>query len=395
MTANSFYNRLQQQLDTRTPIPALTNIKITMGNTPKTIYNASGNIRITTSIPKDSDTPNYCENLLNLSVKPFNALFIILNMIINKDFICEPTIANLISIPGTKHRADGDIDYVPIPAVDLKKELDLSMNSGHQWHTWNLNYNRNYTIDDVKVISAHLINKLNAIIHYVITNDIHKPDDQFRKLVADMFRSSDGQIYSFSHNTLLLPALINYAASKNNKLYAEHSCRRIGLVVKDSGLFPKNGFNKFNDETKWIKSGVKIPPGVIAPYCLKVNGKQQLYCSAYNYPFCDAAKGNYNWRPTTVNISQEQVDMSLVHNVQFTFEKDNYAYSDPKDDTSFAITTGDRVEPTAEYGYRTLRSIDDTQRNLSMEYVRSGEELLSTCHAIPRVESQHLTDKWK
>ena len=127
MTANSFYNRLQKHLDERTPIPALTNMKITMGNTPKTIYNASGNIRITTSIPKDSNTPNYCENLVNLSAKPFNMVFIILNLLTSKNFMCEPTIANLIQIPASKHKVDGDIDYIAIPAVDLKKELDESI----------------------------------------------------------------------------------------------------------------------------------------------------------------------------------------------------------------------------------------------------------------------------
>ena len=374
-STNTFYDELQSKLNDRnTAIPSMTNISIEMQNNNQTTYNASGNIRLKASIPANSSVPNYCEGLINSGKKIDNSINIVLSLITSKDFICTPIIANLQSVSGSTD-PNTQVSFVENVPLDLKKELEYSISTKKQWHTWNLNYNRNYDSESVRKVSAHIISKLNDLIDYVITNDIKVPDEEFRKRLRNIFAKAENNniIYDFACNTLLLPALVNYTATKT-KNYTKHSTRNIGVIKKNSGIFVKTGNNAFKDEIKWKASGIKTPPGVIAPYCIKYQNKQQLEIGAYNYPLCQQLKGNYEWKPIMESVNQ--VDLSLLKNITLQFEGEKYKYSDPKNDDSFAITTGERKEPEPIYSGRALNV---NMKSKDFEYVTAGTELIPTC----------------
>lgn len=369
-------------MDERIPVPPLANVAITTQTNTKGAYNASGNARVTASIPVKSDAPNYCEDMINSQNVNEGVLKMFLELMLSKDFICDrPPSTDLTPIPGYTDSKTG-MQYDANPVLNLKEELDKSMSTGHQWHTWNLNYNRNYDQEEVKKVVAHIMAKLNSLIDYVITNDVKKPDDEFRARLVAIFKSPEGKIYSFAHNTLILPAIVNYIAMMKNK-HQQHASRSVGMIKGGSGLFTKTGNNSFANETKWKPSGERIAPGVIAPYCIVNKGVQQLHVGAYNYPLCEKMKGQNDWKPSTQQV--KDWDPALLKNVTLpAFENDKYKYVDPSTDESFAVTTGNRTEPQPVYSGRKVEL---------NEFRILGPELIPTCVAQPELHKK-ITASW-
>lgn len=378
-SANGFYKILFDAISNRTAIADTPYTSLTTQSNTASKYNCSGNLKITATIPQsESQTVNYAKCLLGTSETSIGDwISYITSLISSEEFIVTPPIDNLSATAGYTNSKNG-VTFAGNPIVDLKAILDDAI-ANDQWRAWNLNYGRSYTSSTVQTVVAHILNSLNAIIEYVLTNDITTPDDTFKDLVTNMFMDSASKVYQFGHNTLLLPAIVNYVAAKAGQT-TTHASRYTGYIQKDSGIFVQVS-TTFEDETKWLLSNQSIAPAVTAPYSCVIDGTQQLVCGRYNYPCGASVKNTDNWTPSTTLVTS--TDTSVLTDISIGFTSDNYKYVDPRAVKTFATTTGERTEPTGTYSGRKLES---------SEY-SSGTSLRPT--ATPGVsDSVYIYRKW-
>lgn len=336
---NKFYDLLNKNIVNRINMSPMSNISIDMESNTKTKYNASGNIHIRANLT--NNFPNYAEALINRGMTTNDSISTMLSFISNDGFIAScPQINN----------------------IDLTKEINKQ-----PWHMWNLMYNRSYNIEDATKISCVFMSKFNKLIDYVISSDLQKPDETFRKLVTRLFTTDNGkQMYSYAHNTLVLPSLVNHLAIRNNKL-EEHALRYVGFIKKDTLLLPKTT-NKFSDEEKWHLKGLSLPCTTICPYLFKYKDVNKFEIGKYNYPLCE--KMQKQWTPSTINVN-ETFDKDLCKNINI---KNNIINTDVNLDVPYMTTIfGTDKYPLPEIGGRLLHS---------NEFVASDKIALPICWSM-------------
>lgn len=244
MTVNTFYEKLYSAIENNDKIPSNKAFIFQNDSTSLDQLNAAGNLKIGCTIPypnKDLKSPNYMELVLNQTVSDNNVLGVVSNLIKSDNFICS--VPNGIEFeykdnPDLQNVSDtNEIYYKSVKWTNLKNYLDTNKSKENQWKIWNLNYNRNYDNETVRKTSAKIMKQLNDVIQYVIDNDLKKPDAKFRELIKNVFSEGNGsnqKIYSYAHNTLLLPTLIDLISKRNND--SNHSLTHAGYVMKGSEM---------------------------------------------------------------------------------------------------------------------------------------------------------------
>lgn len=353
---NSFYEKLQTMFDSKADLKIdLHNSKVTANPKPADRVNVSGNLKLDVLVPLDENAPNYCESIIKSKLELKGCLDIIIGTLMNVEFIANPTTSNLKASPAGTNAFNNAIKYVqnnPEPLLEMLKK-----NSTNPLYAWNLNYGRNITATKVKQIAAHVINRFNAVIDYVISNDVKKPDTKFRDLVRDIFATNKNEVYNFSHYTLMLPALVNYFASNGANNPTEHATRYTGIVKKGSGLHPKTNNVQYDQEVKWHKSGETIVAGSVCPYAILNNGTPLINVGEYNYPFTDANKAAA-FHPKFIDVPTNAEDPA-AKNISFPCTVDNYRYNDNTPNTVMATTPMNKDDsargiPPPTYGSRNL-----------------------------------------
>lgn len=385
--ANDFYERLQKVFDTSDELNMdVPNASLVYKPTPANTINTSGNIKLSVNIPLTNDkAPNYSETLMNSNLKQAGCLKLIFDAIKSATFTATCPSDNLAAENPTVNAYDGRFKYETNNVENLNEMLEK--NKDNPLHAWNLNFNRNLDIEKVKAITAHLLNKINEIIDYVITNDLKDPDAKFRQMIKELFANGDN-VYNFAHYTLMLPALVNYLASKGANAKTAHATRYMGIVKKDSGLFPKKGTLTFDQEDKWHKSGDPLNANNVCPYAIFNNNDCKLKIGAFNYPF---SQQNYNikFRPNTANVNTSSTD-PVLKNIPIGFKSDPYVYKDPINnqvgETIKNLDGTDRNVPTAVYGSRDI----DWNTEFSKHWSRTPYSI-----RFGGIGQQNFADSWK
>lgn len=243
MSENSFYSTLYSAIENGDKIPSSKICVFQNDNTTSAELNGAGNVKIVCDIPyssKGDKAPNYMELVLNTDVDSNNVLGVISNLIKSPDFICNPSDAgiNIETDTNPVKIADGKITAKKVPWINMQQLM--SSDHDNQWKYWNLNYNRNYDNDSVRKVSAKIMSQLNDVIEYVINEDLKKPDANFRELIKNIFSQKNGnktEIFSYAHDTLLLPTLIDLIYMKRgNDAKDSHSLEHVGYVMKNSEM---------------------------------------------------------------------------------------------------------------------------------------------------------------
>lgn len=314
---NSFYERLQQAFDKHNhQFKQTAMVSVTLGNPSSTRLNSSGNLKMSVNISRNTnDPPNYTEAIINGKFNTPGSLKTILDTIMNADFVATPTTDNLATAPALS--ANG-ITYEPNPhTVNMRALLDQA--KANPLIAWNLNVNRKMNIPESRKIAAHVVSKLNHVIDYVITNDIKEPDNEFRKRILNIFANNEGNPYPFAINTLMLPAMVNYVASKGGNAKTEHAMRYVGIVKKGSKIFPKDGATKFQSD-KWIPSDEIIFLHTPCTYAILNNNQKQFSIGAYNYPFADGS----TFKPTKFAVLTTSESDPVITNITTPQPNDKY-----------------------------------------------------------------------
>lgn len=267
--SNEFYELLQKSIDEVSAFQKYNQISLDLYETPSNIINSSGNVKIHAIIPKDEkQAPNYCNIIVNNNLHKNGAINMILNTLTSENFVSSFPVDNLSVGQQLTNKYNSNVSYVANPVHNLVEMFEKNITS--PTYAWNLNYNRNLDENKIKQITTHVFNQLNLIIEYVINNDLKTPNEEFRKLITDLF-SSNGSVYDFAIYSLMLPALVNYVAGKGANTNTSHATRYIGIVGAGSGLFPKTGNIPFSNEIKWLPSDqeLKIGAGSLCPYAIQ------------------------------------------------------------------------------------------------------------------------------
>ena len=377
--SNTFYNKLLDDLLVKDVKfnQNFNNILINKASNTSSTFNCSGNIRIQASLPKSStEAPNYMNDLLKTDLPQDNILSLFKTLFNNPNFICPSY--DISKIPSNTTSSTKNITYSQNPKLNLSNELDSSIKNNQQWHTWNLNYNRNYTPDSIKQTVAVIVRNMNKLIDYVITNDISKPDDTFRQLLKNVFCNSSGTMYSYSHNTLLLPTMIDMI--NLSKGFTKYSTSNIGYIGKGTKILnntdPKTDYENMQ---KWNLKNATVGPKTIFQYIIKSDvdtpdkyidktainyfkDKDNIYQYAnigmYNYPL-SADEQSRDWQPSTTNLNETDYNFgyeNLIKNIQLgvlgeangkeraTTYTDAYQYVDPKDSVFGIVQSGEETQ---------------------------------------------------
>ena len=226
-STNSFYDKLQKFFDDadRSSRSIKNNIvNLTLGNnqTTPTIYNCGGNIKFNCTIPAEVDNyPNYTNIILNTKDVTDQSMNL---MNILTSFITDPNFLSTYFFDENLSKNENGV-----PLINVSQYLDTPN------MCWNWNAGRKYTLETVKNISNYYMLKLNDLLDYIITNDLHSVDSEFSKKFLALFVNADGYIYNHSNGTLVLPSIVNWLSSKNNGKY--HALSMCGYVKKDSKIF--------------------------------------------------------------------------------------------------------------------------------------------------------------
>lgn len=281
-------------------------------------YNIGGNIKITAKLPISdvNDCPNYCQELLKDKQRFNNILDKFFEFLHSDDFI---TNVDNVSFNQSNINANSLITNIP-NNISIKDHLAMSVKNKQSFHMWNLNYNRNLDTNLINTIASHFVTRFNKLVHYIITNNIDKPNDTVKQLVKDIFMNNKGTIYSYSHFTLILPALVNYLCTKGVNTVDEHALRYVGYVENDVKLLP-NVTNDFNTERKYniplsdkdeIARSLPVKP---CEYMLKDNSTNKFLVriGEYNYPLTQFMMTN-KWTVNTTNTFSN-IDLDMLNGI--------------------------------------------------------------------------------
>lgn len=332
---NSFYEKLQSLFDNSDKVEInLPNANVTALARPADKVNVSGNLKMSVLIPLNTASPNYCESIINGKLPLSGCFNIILGTLMSQDFVADPTVENLKAVAPGANAYNNAIKYVQNNPEKLLEMLKT--NVSNPVYAWNLNYGRNMNSTSVKKVSAHVINSFNAVIDYVISNDVKKPDAKFRELVRNIFANQSGNVYNYAHYTLMLPAMVNYFASKGANDATAHATRYTGIVKKGSGLLPQTNNASYEQEDKWHKSGETLKAESVCPYAILNNGVSILNVGAYNYPFTSANK-TAGFHPKIIDVPTAATDPAVA-NITFPCTSDKYSYNGNTLNTVVATT---------------------------------------------------------
>ncbi len=279
-TNNVLYQTMWSNLAGEFTKEELSNIKIRKEDTPQGVFNCSGDIRIRANVPDSKYVkPNYMEAFLSATIPKENTFYKFKSLIQSADFMTDLSESiggdnQTVTMPTSK-----DIVYTEVPRTkSLRQLLNESLETGKgkekgkPWHTWYLMYGRNYNSqNEVKNTLTFMINKVNELIHYIIDNDITKPNDEVRRLVKAIFANGSGQVYSYARNTLLLPAILNALAVRNNN--DQHCMNGVGWIKAGSQLLPghDDGTTDIDGLTMRNMKGDKMYATQPAPFIIQTN----------------------------------------------------------------------------------------------------------------------------
>ena len=348
---DSIYKKFENPNNSINPL-----VDITVDHAPNSpaVYNIGGNVHINVSYDKDVECPNYSRNIMKIANK--GALDVMMKFITDERFIVsnyELSQANELSgVPGYIVKPKNDISLVTI-LENMEKENNNTLG-------WNLNYNRDLNETIVTRICSFYLNKMNSLIHYIITNNVTKANDEVRKRVKEMFQDNSGNIYSFAHFTLVLPALVNYFAKQSINGIDNHALKYVGYIQKDSRLLPAIKGN-YQDETKHVElttdSKMKFNENR-ADYMFKQGEEYLMKTGQYNYPLSAEEKAK-SWNVNTVKDVPDTTNILSGIDVPYIAKiaEDKLKYK--KENNDFIVITRDHIKnlPTKkiEKAYRRLQ----------------------------------------
>lgn len=335
-------------------IPSIVDVTVEHAPNSPGMYNVGGNVHIKVSLDKNVNQPNYVRNILNIGNK--GVIDVMLKFITDPNFVVsnyELSQANeLGGVPSYIQKPNNSVNLVNILS-DMKTKNNNTLG-------WNLNYNRDLSETDVTRICSFFINKMNALIHYVITNNVTQANDTVRNLVNTMFRDNSGNIYSFAHFTLVLPALVNYFAKPNINGVDNHALKYVGYIKKDSRILPTVTGN-YQTETKHVErpKETAMKFDTRADYLFKKENEYLMKTGQYNYPF-SINESNNKWNAKSVKDVPVTNDVLNGIDIPFvkTVNKDPYKWIKANND--FKVITQSHLSnfPEKSFGY-TYRQLSD------------------------------------
>lgn len=257
------------------------------------------------------------------------------------DFIADPVNTGLTDDNShLQHSLDKTVKYEINTATQSMLELLKKMVNEkdkdkdkriYHFLAWNLNAHRNMTRDTALTISAHIVTILDDLIDYVIANDLKTPDAYFQSKITALFKTGD-KVYNYAHYTLILPALVNYIATHYNTdngiEYGNdpkmHAMRYVGIVKKDSSLFPYEGM-PFDEMKKWRKEKLELKINTPFTYAILDKDTPRFKIGAYNYPFTQD-NINKEYKVPECPVGGGDIKKSKLGKIKINFTGERYKY---------------------------------------------------------------------
>lgn len=333
--SNSLYDELQEVLDSKNRnLWEINNKAIEFmcydNENVKSTYNTSGNLSLKLHIPtpsQDKIYPNYLEAILNAQTDDTSEIMQILT-----DWIKDDEMLTYWYAP------TGLVGINAVPLINMKEVIqkqskDTSDNLGDnsiilKW--WNVGREGWVVGEDrtqAEFICNYYATQFNALIDYIITNDLIIPDDTFKSKLLALFSNgviksnqaekqaanqnlstSNYAIYPHANGTLMLPSLVNYVADKTNK--SQHALSYCGYVNVGQRMFISQATNEANlsKERMFI---AKDENGNISDVD---EGEKWIYpnsCAEFNINGYLNGRGDYNYPLSGNKLAHEPPTMAL------------------------------------------------------------------------------------
>ena len=354
---NTFYSLLQNKLDANTrsaemrvsssefEFSCVNNVDV------KNSYNTAGNIQLACYIPANENVnPNYTNLILfdkDIDAdEDFKLMKILTDWIKSDDMLTYYYYEGGYD-DGPTHVPNTNIkDYIQkyanyIKTLQANNYVESATNPAPEtmcrwWNIGRINWG-----DDNAQVAQRLANfyakQLNALIEYVITNDLCVADDKFVKLLSAMFAAGEARnvdiydakaesggrekavnynfkafnLYPYSNGALILPSLVNYVSRKTNPTLHALSC--CGYVPKGTELYTseeaytvakiRSDQSKLRPEEENLTDDQKyVMPDSVAMF--EIN-KGMGDIGTVNYPFRKfVGTSRSQWKPYVLENSQ-------------------------------------------------------------------------------------------